>query len=738
MRRSGKIRQYDRSDCGAASLASVAAHYGAEIPLSEIRVKSGTDSSGCTVRGIIEAAQHFGFNAEGYRGDVASLSKIPLPAILHLRKPDGWLHFVVLYGVTTKEYKIMDPAEGNIRRVIRESLLKEWSGLLILFTPGKDSKEFGSRLRVYKKLAQVIKLNAGRYITILLLSLVSIATSLAVSLFVKHLLDSIIPLANSENLFRYAIFLSLVLVATAAVSYYRGRLMVSVTVETDKRLISDYISHIHKLPLSFFRSLKTGEMVSRVNDVYRIRNFITETVTGGIIAFLTLIFALTVLFVTDKNLAWLCAAFIPLYLSIYIIHDKIARPVARRVMESASKFQSSVIESIRSAETIKNMGLESISVNDNLGKLTLLNKNIAASGKISVTASGAGEFTSGMLTVSVLIVGGAATIKGLLTPGELVSFFAITALFSAPLIQLASSISSVREGIIAADRLFDIMECKSETDNEISRVEINKKGINKSEVDKSKANKSEANKNTEKKNEVNKNESSKNEINENEISKQEINGSKIVVDNISFGYPGRGLVIKDLSFEVCSGEILAITGRSGCGKSTIASILMHHLSPKSGNIMLNDLDYREFKKDNWRKIVSIVPQNPGLYGNTLLDCIVCEEDRGNERDFEYFSETMASLELDKLAESLPCGFASHIGEGGAMLSRGQQQRIAFARAVLRKPKVLIMDEATSSLDETTEQLICNLTLKLREKGVAVLLITHNDTTLRIADRIISI
>ena len=733
MRRSRKIRQYDRSDCGAASLASVVAHYGAEIPLSEIRVKSGTDSSGCTVRGIIEAAQHFGFNAEGYRGDVVSLSKIPLPAILHLRKPDGWLHFVVLYGVTTKEYKIMDPAEGNIQRINKASLLKEWSGLLILFTPGKDSKEFGSPLRVYKKLVQVIKLNAGRYITILMLSLVSIATSLAVSLFVKHLLDSIIPLANSENLFRYAILLFLVLVATAAVSYYRGRLMVSVTVETDKRLISDYISHIHKLPLSFFRSLKTGEMVSRVNDVYRIRNFITETVTGGIIAFLTLIFALIVLFVTDKNLAWLCAAFIPLYLSIYIIHDRIARPVARRVMESASKFQSSIIESIRSAETIKNMGLESISVNDNLGKLTLLNKNIAASGKISVTASGAGEFTSGMLTVSVLIIGGAATINGLLTPGELVSFFAITALFSAPLMQLASSISSVREGIIAADRLFDIMECKSETDNEIGRVEINKEVINKNEENKSEVSKNEANKNTEKKNEVNKNEVSKNEVNDNEI-----NSSKIVVDNISFGYPGRGLVIKDLSFEVCSGEILAITGRSGCGKSTIASILMHHLSPKSGNIMLNGLDYKEFKKDTWRKIVSIVPQNPGLYGNTLLDCIVCEEDRGNERDFEYFSEIMASLELDKLAESLPCGFASHPGEGGAMLSRGQQQRIAFARAVLRKPKVLIMDEATSSLDDATEQLLCNVTLKLREQGVAVILITHNDNTLRIADRIISL
>ena len=706
MRRSKKIRQYDRSDCGAASLASVAAHYGAYIPLAELRVKSGTDSSGCTVRGLIEAAQYFGFNAEGFRGDVASLSKIPLPAILHLRKPDGWLHFIVLYGVTKKGYKIMDPAEGNFQRVSKESLLKEWSGLLILFVRGKDSKEVVSQLRVYKRLIKLIKANSVRYITILMLSLVSIATSLAVSLFVKQLLDSIIPLANSENLFRYAIILSIVLVVTAAVSYVRGCLMVNVTVDTDKRLISDYLSHLHKLPLSFFRSLKTGELVSRINDVFRIRNFITETLTGGFIALLTLIFALSVLFVMDINLAWLCTAFIPLYLSIYIIHDRVARPVARRVMESASKFQSSVIESIRSAETIKNMGLESISFNDNLGKLTILNKNIASSGRISVTASGAGEFTSGLLTVSVLIIGGAATIKGLLTPGELVSFFAITALFSAPLMQLASSISSVREGIIAADRLFDILECK--TENEATE------------------------------NKTADNEANKNKSNPYKIIESEINRSKIVVENISFGYPGRGLIINNLSFEVCSGEIVALTGRSGSGKSTIASILMHHLSPKSGNIMLNDLDYREFKKDTWRKIVSIVPQNPGLYGNTLLDCIVCEEDRGNERDYEYFSETMASLELDKLAESLPCGFTSHVGEGGAMLSRGQQQRIAFARAVLRKPKVLILDEATSSLDETTEQLICNLTLKLREKGVAVLLITHNDTTLRIADRIISI
>ncbi|HCT94627.1 MAG: hypothetical protein A2X19_07510 [Bacteroidetes bacterium GWE2_39_28] len=711
MRRSKKIRQYDRSDCGAASLASVAAHYGADIPLAEIRVKSGTDSSGCTVCGIIEAAQYFGFNAGGFKGDVASLSKIPLPAILHLRKPDGWLHFIVLSEVTKKGYKIMDPAVGKFQRLSEESLLKEWSGLLILFARGKDSKKAVSRLRVYRRLANLIKANSGSYISILLLSLISIATSLVISLFVKQLLDSIIPLANSDNLFRYAFMLSAVLIVTAAVSYLKGYLMVNITIETDKRLISDYLSHIHKLPLSFFRSLKTGELVSRINDVFRIRNFITETLTGGLIALLTLIFALAVLFVLETNLAWLCTAFIPLYLSIYIIHDRIARPVARRVMESASKFQSSVIESIRCAETIKNMGIESISLNDNILKLKALNKNVASSGRISVTASGAGEFTSGMLTVFVLIIGGAATIKGVLTPGELVSFFAITALFSAPLVQLASSISSVREGIIAADRLFDIMECKTENGKNENYKTISEA----SDIV-----------------------TTKHKRNPIEIVKNEITRSKIVVENISYGYPGRGLIIKNLSFEVSSGEILAIKGRSGCGKSTIAMMLMHHLFPKSGNIMLNNIDYRFFEKDTWRKIVSIVPQNPGLYGNTLLDCIICEEERDNERDFEYFSEIMSLLELDKLAESLPCGFASHTGEGGAMLSRGQQQRIAFARAVLRKPKVLIMDEATSSLDEATEQLLCNLTLKLRGNGVAVILITHNDNTLRIADRIISL
>lgn len=693
MRRQVKIRQFDKSDCGAASLASVAAFYGTSVPVSEIRLLSGCDSSGCTVKGIVDAATHLGFDAGGYKGDPSSLSKIPLPAILHLRKPDGWLHYVVLYGIKADKFEVMDPSEGKFVRVKKELLLQEWSGIIVLVAPGDNYKAHSLGEGIAKRLLKIALKDWPGYLKILTLSVIHISLSLTISLFIKFLLDKIIPSQDFTLLYKYASLLIVVLIITAIVTVLRGRAMIGVSLRADRELIGGYLEHLHKLPLAFFRSMKTGELVSRLNDTYRIRNFITETATGGVISAFTLLFATAVLFLTDSKLAWLCVAFIPVFLTLYLIHYKFSRPVAGEVMESASRFQSSVIESIRAFETIKNMGIERASLIENLGRLETMNNNSKALGRLSVFVSGAGEFSSGLLTVTVLILGGSAAISGRVTAGELISFFTITALFSSPLTHLASSISAFREGTVAAQRLFDIMECREECEAK--------------------------------------------ETNECEISCI-TPLTKLTVKDISYGYPGRETLINGLSFELTGGEILGITGRSGCGKSTLTSILMRHLTAQRGVIRLNDVESDKFPRNLWREIVSIVPQNPGLYGNTLIECITGGGNDISEERYSSVEEALKLLELDKLAGSLSGGYISSPGEGGVSLSRGQQQRIAFARAVIKNPRLLIMDEATSSLDSVSEELICSYTKRLRDRGMAILLISHSERTLKLADRVITI
>ncbi|MDZ4058814.1 MAG: ABC transporter ATP-binding protein, partial [Bacteroidales bacterium] len=291
----------------------------------------------------------------------------------------------------------------------------------------------------------------------------------------------------------------------------------------------------------------------------------------------------------------------------------------------------------------------------------------------------------------------AAVISGVITPGELVSFYAISALFSTPLQQLASSISSFREGSVAASRLYDIMalEREEECENSLTPVIQN-----------------------------------------------------LRLNNVSFGYPGRGLLFENLSFSLESGKILLLKGKSGCGKSTVASLIMKHLMPVSGEITANGKSLADIEAKNWRRSVSIVPQNPDLYGNTIYESIMDGADSafsqndnqeiGKSGLSEQFKELCRELDLDRIFDSLPNGPATHPGEGGALLSRGEQQRIAFARAVIRGPSLLILDEATSSLDSHSANIIDKIVVKLREKGVAILIISHKDSDLQIADKVIEL
>jgi ATP-binding cassette subfamily B protein len=700
MRLSVKIKQQERSDCGAASFASVAAHYGVSIPLTNIRLVSGTDSGGTSIKGLLEAAQHFGFKAEGYKGEEKSLHIIPLPAILHLRKSDGYLHFVVLTKRSPGYFHIMDPAEGDIIKVGVRELLSEWTGYLILISNSDIKRESREYYSILSRFSSLIYKRRYDMLKSLLLSCLHIIASLSVALFIKHLLDDIIPYGESDYLVKVSLLMAAVICISVLISVIKSGIHIKLSVGADNELIGDYLDHLFKIPLPLFGIMKTGEITSRINDAYKIRNLITETIPDTLIASVTLVLSLIILLITDIRLSLICAASIPLFAAIYYISDRVNKPLMRSAMERAARFQSSVIDSIKSIATIKNFGNEQIAFARTKIRLEDLNRTLIKAGRTSVYTGAAAELTSKLMTLAVLWSGGAAVISGVITPGELVSFYAISALFSTPLQQLASSISSFREGSVAASRLYDIMavEREEECENSLTPVIQN-----------------------------------------------------LRLNNVSFGYPGRGLLFENLSFSLESGKILLLKGKSGCGKSTVASLIMKHLMPVSGEITANGKSLADIEAKNWRRSVSIVPQNPDLYGNTIYESIMdgadSEFSQGNNQESieseksrlsEQFKELCRELDLDRIFDSLPNGPATHPGEGGALLSRGEQQRIAFARAVIRGPSLLILDEATSSLDSHSANIIDKIVVKLREKGVAILIISHKESDLQIADKVIEL
>lgn len=694
-----KVRQKDRSDCGAAALASVAAQKGLNISVSVIRYLSGTDSSGTTIKGIKEAANKLGLQSEAYRGTIESLQKIPKPAILHLKKEDGYLHYVVLSNYKKGKFYIMDPAVGEIIKTPINELEKEWSGIVILFSDKVDEIngcEFSSPqiLPHLKQLAVVIRNKWRVFPLTLIISILHIGAMLATALFIKELLDVVIPLGDSERLVTLSVFMIAIVVSSVVLSMMRSKILLKASVSTDEKLTYEYLEHLFHIPLPCFNSFKTGELTSRISDVYRIRNLIASTIPETIVAAVTLLFSVILLFNLNSNLALLCTLFIPLYISIFLIHDKVNKPLMKKLMEKASLLQSSVIESFASMATIRNFGIEQLALAKSGMKLKELNRTIKTAGKAAVYAGGAADFTSRVLTVSVLWLGGAAVISGKITLGEMVSFYTITAVFSAPLQELASSFASFREGFIASSRLYDIMSLnkenqlvKSSKAKEQTRVSIGEMGIE----------------------------------------------SKIVAKDLSFGYPGRPLLFKELSFTLESGKILLLSGSSGCGKSTVVSLLMKHLEPATGTLAWVGSNFDTL--DIWRENIAVVPQNPDLYGQSILECIMSGTQL--ETDSNYFSTLSQELDLNSMASRLPYGFATHPGESGSMLSRGEQQRIAFARAAMKKAPVMLLDEATSSLDKESEFLIRTSVQRLKREGCAILVISHDPQFRSIADQVIS-
>lgn len=681
-----KIKQQSKSDCGAASLASVAAHYGMRVPLSKIRLYSGTDSGGATLKGLVEAARRFGFLADGFKGERESLDKIPKPAIIHLKKDDGYLHYVVLTKSSASCFHIMDPLDGEIQRVPRETLLREWTGYLILLSPSVESKKLNFKEGTQISLLQWIKgLLAKRWMVLsggIILSVLHLVSSLAVAIFIKYLLDDIIPSGGGDQLTKVSLLMALILLLSILISVTRSIMNINLSIETDRELITNYLRHLFRIPLPFFNTIKTGELTSRIYDIYRIRNLISETLPEAVIAFITLFVSLALLFLTESKLALLCLAFIPLYLTIYIIHDRLNKPLMRCSMERASRFQSVIIESLRSVSTIKNFSNERFAMARTSLKLEELNNTLSQTGKVSIYAGAAAEMVSKFIMLLILWSGGGAVIAGILTIGELISFYTIAALFTAPLQQIAFAISSVREGNVAATRYLDIMALEEECSGNGERVRAD----------------------------------------------------NLVVSNLSYSYPGRERLFENISFEIGQGKILLLRGESGCGKSTIAAILMLHMRPESGTVKVNGKNIFDFDPVGWRGSVSIVPQNPDLFGNTIKECIMDGVESNNHR--EIYEELCVELELNKIFESLPNGDATHPGEGGSLLSRGEQQRIAFARAVARKPSFLILDEATSSMDIRSEKIIERAIMKLKREGTLILIISHKSRSCLIADEII--
>jgi len=551
----------------------------------------------------------------------------------------------------------------------------------------KSQKSTGSGLREVMKLYRFLKPYAGKFIVGLLFLLISTGASL---LFPK-LLGDMVDMGNKGKLMdeisRTGLFLLIILIVQAIFSFFRTRLFVQVTELTLASIRQSLYNHLIRLPMSFFSERRVGELNSRISsDISMLHDSITGTLADLLSQIFVIIGGITFMMITSFKLTIFTLAIVPAMALLAYFTGRAIRRFSKKAQSFVAESNTIVEETLQGIQNVKAFTNESFESKRYREKTELVARTGIKGGKYQASMSfiGMGIFMS----MALVIWRGAVMISnGLMEAGELFSFVVYSGFIAGNIAGMAGVYTRLQKTIGAAENLLLLFDEPVE------------------------------------------------KIDENYVADPAyaLHG-KIVFDNVEFRYPSREdvVVLKNVSFTIAPGQEIALVGPSGAGKSTIASLLLKFYDVEKGRILFDGRDSRDFPVTALRSQTAIVMQDVFLFGGTIRENIAYGRCDANEEDI---IEAAVQANAWDFIRSFPSGLETVVGERGVQLSGGQRQRIAIARAMLRDPRILILDEATSSLDSESERLVQEALEKLMHGRTSVV-IAHRLSTVRNADLII--
>lgn len=684
MKSSTLIKQHDMRDCGAACLASVAGHYGLQLPIAKIRQLCHTDKRGTNALGLIQGLEQMGFNAKGVKASLENLPQAPLPAIAHTIFKEQYQHYVVIYKIYKGKISVMNPAYGKIETYTTEEFAKIWTGVLILLEPNEYFEQRNEKTGLYQRFYQLIQPHKSILLQALVGAIFYTILGLSSSIYIQKITDYVLVDGNRRLLNLLSVIMIVLLLFQIFLGVMKSVLTLQTGQKIDKYLILGYYKHLLKLPQRFFDTMRVGEIISRVNDAVKIRTFINDVSIQIVVNVFIVLFSFALMFTYYWKLALIVALVIPFYLGIYVITNWLNKKVERRMMEESAELESHLVESLNAVKTIKQFGAEIYANNKTDIHFSTLLKTIYKSVLNDLFSDNTSEFISRIFTIVLLWVGAGYVIDREITPGELLSFYALIGYFTSPVSQLIDMNKSIQNALIASDRLFEIMDLEQEEVTD--KIELTAEQI-----------------------------------------------GNINFENVTFSYGSRREVFKDFSCVIQKGKTTAIVGESGSGKTTLATLIQNLYPVNSGKITIGDYEVQYLSHYSLRTLIGVVPQQIDLFSGNVIENIAFGEDFP---DMQRVIDLTKQLGIISFIEQLPNGFQTHLGENGSQLSGGQRQRIAIARALYKNPEILILDEATSSLDTDSEQVIQATLNELKRTGKTLIVIAHRLSTIAHSDTIL--
>ena len=675
------VLQMEATECGAASLAMVLAHYGLWLPLEQLRKECGVNRDGSKASNVLRAARKLGCEAAGYRVMADDLRGEEFPLIIHWE----FNHFVVLEGIRGETVYLNDPAVGR-RTVTWKDFKGSYTGIALEVRPGPEFHKLGHRYSVVKDIKAKLWKDKWAALFVILIGVCMLVCQLASPVMSQIFLDDILTGKHKDWMPTLMIAMTLCFILSGILSFLRSWCL---TRWQEKITLADsgsFFWHLLRLPMEFFQQRFSGEIASRAAFTESIAAVLSNQAATCLLDFLTAIFFLFLLFEYSPSLTVIGVCFSLVDLGVFLYLRRRLTDLSMRLQQEAAKAYGNSMNGIQMIETIKANGNEA----DFFYKITGYHAKVLSTSQhiaiLSQTTNMLPMLLSGVNGALIMTIGGFSIMEGLMTAGTFMAFQSLMGNFQAPF-----------NSMVALGQTLQSTEMQMQRLNDVQRYKIDSLNYPEEEP---------------------------------EFEASSLTG-KMELRDISFGYSSlEAPLLENINMVIEPGRWVAVVGTSGSGKSTLGKVVTGLYEQWSGEVLFDGHPRREIPRSVIINSVSSVDQEVFQMSGTVRENISMFDPTISQDDVMAAAKD-ACIHDDIL--KLNGSYSAMVDEGGRNFSGGQRQRLEIARALAGNPSFLVLDEATSALDPLTEE---DIMRNIRRRGCACMVIAHRLSTIRDCDEII--
>ena len=673
------ILQTEAAECGLVCLAMVAGFHGLLTDLSTLRRRFSVSLKGITMKGLIDVAKAMKFNSRPLKLDMEHVPQLKTPCVLHW----DMNHFVVLKELSGKKVTIHDPAVG-VRTLSLDEFAKHFTGVALELNPAANfvkAKE-QQRFSLVGLMGSVTGLKRGLF-QVFLMAIALEITSVVAPFYMQWVVDHALLSADRDLLTVLGLGFIMLVLIKAAGSALRTWILVVLGTNLNFQWLGNVFSHLLKLPQEYFEKRHLGDIVSRFGSISTIQKTLTSGFVQSVVDGILVLGTFSMMFVYSGLLAGIAVTAVLIYTLFRWMMYRPLRSATTEQIIHAAKQETHFLETTRGVQSVRLFGR---SEERRMGWMNMLIEQFNADlrvQKISNAYQSANSALFGVERIVIIWLGALAVLNREFSVGMLFAFIAYKEQFSVRVVGLIDKLFELHMLRLHGERVADIVLTEAENDYTAEEIDVER-------ID-----------------------------------------PVVDIKGVSFQYSLTDpMVLHDVNLKIEAGECIAIAGTSGCGKTTLVKVLLGLLQPSEGEICVGGSAMKHLGLANYRKMVATVMQDDTLFTGSIADNI-CFFDPAPVQDQIEACAKLASIHNEIM--SMPMGYNSLVGDIGSGISGGQKQRILLARALYKKPKILILDEATSHLDITNEKLVNEA---IKSMNLTRIIVAHRPETIAMASRVV--